>query len=286
MLIEVYDVGGSRLRGAFAMLTERVVLLTQLEEPTRPDFYNQILEMSPKLRKTCVPSCVSVAVPGPVEGNTVLNVPQLGINEPINLENKLKSLGPLHVDNDVTAAAYAEINEGFKLNNFYLLALSTGIGVGIVNNKKPEPGKEIGHWILDSKSNAVCGIGHQGCWASLTSGKGIEDRVKKGTSLSLKCKEIFKGLNDEDVYRNLFIAQIREYNAQGISMMLNSRLVPNAEAILVMGSLGKNQFDIVIPSNEIIGKYTSLDIPRILKSSLGSDIGLIGAFYAAKSRII
>lgn len=288
MLIEVYDVGASRLKGAFAMLNSKVFFLDRMEEPTRPDFYNQVLEMSKKLRKNSTPSCVSVAVPGPVDGRTLLNVPQLGINEPIDLEEKLSPLGPLYIDNDVTAAAYAELNLGIgiKFNNFYLLSFSTGIGVGIVNNRKPSKGQEIGHWIIDNLNPAECGIGHRGCWAALTSGKGIEDRVKKSTSLNLNCKEILNGLSGEDdVYKNRFIAQIREYNAKGLGMMVESQLVPDVEAISVMGSLGINQFNIIVPTPEEIKKYTGFPVPRIVKTSLGDDIGLLGAFYAAKARL-
>ena len=39
----------------------------------------------------------------------------------------------------------------------------------------------------------------------------------------------------------------------------------------------------IIPSKEEISKYTLNKVPHIAKTTLGEDIGLLGAFYSAKS---
>ncbi|MDP1694329.1 MAG: ROK family protein [Candidatus Woesearchaeota archaeon] len=289
MLIEVYDVGGSKLRGAFAMLTSRVLLLERMEEPTRPDFYNQILEMSPKLRKTSVPSCVSVSVPGPVDGKTLIKVPQLNLSNPINLEEKLSSLGPIHVENDVNAAAYAELNEGIgkEYNNFYVLTLSTGIGAGIVLNGNVIGGNsgEFGHCVLETDPQKLvfvekCGCKNKGCWCSFSSGNGLSYLAGLFVEKGLDCEDLFYKAKRGNESAKKIIKEAREYNAHGIGNMVSAL---DVEAISIMGSLGLNQFDLIIPSKQEISKYTLNNVPKITKTKFGEDIGLIGAFYSAKS---
>lgn len=293
MLIEVYDVGGSRLRGALAMLTSRMVFLEKLEEPTRFDFYNQILEMSPKLRKKSFPSCVSVAVPGPVNGNTLLKVPQLGIYEPINLEERLESLGcQVYAENDVSAAAYAELNEGLgkECNNFYVLTLSTGIGAGIVLNGNLIGGKsgEFGHCIVETDPRNMvfsnrCGCKNLGCWCSFSSGKGLEHFAKLFLDKDSDCKDLFYAAKSGNETAQKRIRAARSYNAHGIGNMVSAL---DVDAISVMGSLGLNQFDLIIPTTEEISKYTLNPVPNIAKTKLGDDIGLIGAAYSGMSKFI
>jgi len=289
MLIEVYDVGGSKVRGAFGMLTSRVVLLERMEKPARSDFYNQILEMSPKLRKNSTPRCVSVCVPGPVDGKTLLKVPQLNLSNPVNLEEKLGSLGPIYVENDVNAAAYAELNEGIgkEHNNFYVLTLSTGIGAGIVLNKNVIGGKsgEFGHCVLETDPKRLvftekCGCKNKGCWCSFSSGKGLEYLTKIFVDKNLDCENLFYRAKRGNESAKRIIKEAREYNAHGIGNMISAL---DVEAISVMGSLGLNQFDLIIPSKEEISKYTLNKVPHIAKTTLGEDIGLLGAFYSAKS---
>lgn len=291
MLIEVYDVGGSRLRGAFAMLTSRAVLLEKMEEPTRPDFYNQILEMSPKLRKNSTPGCVSVSVPGPVDGNTLLKVPQLNLLSPINLEEKLSSLGPICVENDVNAAAYAELNEGIgkECSNFYVLTLSTGIGAGIVLNGNVIGGNsgEFGHCVIETDPQKrvfteKCGCRNKGCWCSFSSGNSLSYLAKLFVEKSFDCEDLFYKAKRGNEQAKRIIKEAREYNAHGIGNMVSAL---DVEAISVMGSLGLNQFDLIVPTKEEISKYTLNKVPQIAKTTLGDDIGLIGAYYSAISRV-
>lgn len=283
MLMELYDVGGTWTRGALAKytsFTSKLTFFEKIKERTEEDFCAQILRMSPKLRKTSKPSCVSVAVPGPVEGSRLLKVPQLGIKDSIDVAERLEPLKRhVYVENDMNAAAHAELAAGYgnTYNNFYLLTFSTGIGAGIVLNRTPLKGKsgEFGHNVLGDTYTHECGCGNYGCWGALCSGKGIENLLERYRCLKMSAEEFF---SQEPEKIKGMLELIHDYNAKGIGTMINSLEV---DAIIVMGSLGLNQFDKIIPSQDEIKRYTINPIPPIIPTKLGEDIGLIGAFYSA-----
>ena len=283
MLIEVYDVGGTLIRGAVGYLREKVTFLEKVQEPTEKDFCAQIRRLSPNLRKAHKPDLVSIIVPGPVKEGVLLKAPPLGITSPININYELSSFDKkVYVGNDLNAAVQAELSEGIGkyVENFYLLTISTGIGAGIVLNGIPVSGTsgEFGHNVIERYwgLHIECGCGNYGCWGSMCSGKGIEMLARKFIHKRLTPKEVF-GL-DEIGNRDAkdLISKVRDYNAQGIGMMVNAFEV---DKIAVMGSIGLKQFDKIIPSKEEISRYTVNKIPDIIPTSLGDDIGLIGAYY-------
>ncbi len=92
---------------------------------------------------------------------------------------------PVRVTNDVRAATIAEwkFGAGKGLDNFVNIFLGTGIGSGIVLNGQLCQGAtnsagEIGHICLDPEG-PVCGCGHHGCFEAFSSGRGIENEVKR-----------------------------------------------------------------------------------------------------------
>ncbi len=283
MLIEVYDVGGTLIRGAVGYLREKVTFLEKVQEPTEKDFCAQIRRLSPNLRKAHKPDLVSIIVPGPVKEGVLLKAPPLGITSPININYELSSFDKkVYVGNDLNAAVQAELSEGIGkyVENFYLLTISTGIGAGIVLNGIPVSGTsgEFGHNVIERYwgLHIECGCGNSGCWGAMCSGKGIEMLARKYLHKRFSPKEVF-GLGEiGNRDAKDLISKVRDYNAQGIGMMVNAFEV---DKIAVMGSIGLKQFDKIIPSKEEISRYTVNKIPDIIPTSLGDDIGLIGAYY-------
>lgn len=285
MLIEVYDVGGTWIRGALMMDGFSPIYLKKEKKRTSQDFCSQIIEMSKRLKLGEKSNCISVIVPGPVENGVLLKAPPMSITEPVNLEEKLKPLGEnIFIENDLNAAVEAELSYGIGMEckNFYLLTISTGIGAGIVLDGKPVPGKcgEFGHNVLERYWGLApeCGCGNKGCWNSLCSGKGIEMLARKYLKKRLFPEEVFNLVDKGDREAKDLIALIKDYNAHGIGMMVNALEV---ETIVMMGSVGLNQFDKIIPSKEEISKYTVNPVPKIIPTVLGENIGLLGAYGIA-----
>jgi glucokinase len=280
MLVECYDVGGTSIRGA---LVNNGSLVEKVKEKTEKDFCSQIRKISKSLRKSNNPESLVVVVPGPVDRGVMLNSPPLGISIPINIKKELSDLCEnIHIANDVDAAIEAEIKygAGTSFSSFYLLTISTGIGSALaVNGKRVENfAGEFGHTILERRDvfSFYCGCGNYGCWVSLSSGMGITNLAKLYFGKSICVEDVFKLAESRNHIAEGVIKRVKDYNAQGIGNMIN--IVP-VEGIVVMGSIGLEQFDKIIPSAYEIQRYTIFKnrIPKIIKTKLGDDIGLLGA---------
>ncbi len=137
---------------------------------------------------------------------------------PINLANivseKLKI--PAAIDNDVRSAATAELLLGYgrETGNFIYLNVGTGIAAGFVVNGNILRGAndnsgEVGHTVVNYKSNIACMCGRYGCVESIASGSGFTKRVRTlapAMNTRLTMPEQGKGVD---------IAQIFQLSDQG-----------------------------------------------------------------------
>jgi glucokinase len=290
-VFECYDIGGTNIRAALigdGRIIEPFVNVST-EKNNVDSLIQQIKKISSSLRgkhpdiTSGQIKTVSIAVPGPVEGMTLLGSKPLEFDEEIDFISLLGDYFnvPLLVGNDLNMAVQGELALGkFNgINNFCLLTLSTGIGVGvIVNGSLYNRKTEIGHSIIETNPRLAnpC-LGHSGCWVAQASGNGIEKTVE-AMGEKLTTFEIF----EEPKFQEL-VDRVREYNAYGIGNLINAY---DPEKIIVMGSLGLKQFNKVIPEPSQIRKYAlSKNIPEILPTVLGENIGLLGAYFSAKTSI-
>lgn len=82
------------------------------------------------------------------------------------------------VDNDANAAAWAQFRLGTAADYMLFVTVGTGVGGGIVLDGRIFRGRsgigaEIGHIIVDPRSDAVCGCGNRGCLEALASGNAL-----------------------------------------------------------------------------------------------------------------
>jgi glucokinase len=289
--VECYDIGGTNIRAALivdgqingSFINERT------EKTSVGSLVQQIKRISTSLRKSHqeIPliqiQAASLAFPGPVEGMKLMGSKPLDFDEEIDFFSLLGDFFniPLIVGNDLNMASQGELALGqFRdTKNFCLLTLSTGIGVGVImNGSLYNRQTEIGHIILETNPNSAnpC-LGHNGCWAAQASGTGIEKTVEK-MGKTLTASEIF-----EDPQFQETVSKIKKYNAYGIGNLINAY---DPEKIIIMGSLGLQQFNKVIPEPDMIRKFTLLkNIPEIIPTVLGENIGLFGAYFSAKQQL-
>ena len=188
-LIECFDVGGTSIRGA--IIENEKILAKKIIPSTQAGFPSLVLliknlstEIRGAAKKTSV-ECTVIGLPGPIQGNILLNSGPLGILSSISLESLIRAFpNPVKIENDLKLAVKAEFFLGYGkgLDSFYLLAISTGMGAGLVWNKTLVEGTmgEFGHMILDTYSGApACVLDHKGCWFSFSSGKGIQMQTEK-----------------------------------------------------------------------------------------------------------
>ena len=285
MMIACYDVGGTSFRGG---LFREGKLEALVQEKTREDFCNQIKEIFSIHHSKGKPDFLAVVVPGPVQDGILLKAPPLRIIDPITVKEELSGLCKyVFIENDLNAAVRAELQYGIgkHYKNFYLLTLSTGIGAGIVLDGKIIGGcsGEFGHSVLERRPELQlrCGCGNYGCWVSLASGSGIKSLAKILFGEEKTPEDIFSLADKGDDLSIKLLKLVRDYNAQGIGNMINAFQM---EAITCMGSIGLNQFDKIIPNKEEIKRYSINPIPPIMKTELGDNIGLYGAYLLASKR--
>ncbi len=131
---------------------------------------------------------IGICSPGPLDPHTgiVLNPPNVPCwrNFPLASETE-KAFGlPARVDNDANAAGLAEAiwGAGAGYTNVFYATLGTGIGTGIVFDRKIYWGRtgsaaEGGHVTIDY-NGPLCGCGKRGCIEILCSGPAIATRAR------------------------------------------------------------------------------------------------------------
>lgn len=109
------------------------------------------------------------------------NAPNLTIKGVLNFEQEMHKYMqvPVVLSNDANAAAYGELIYGGAkgLTNFIMFTLGTGVGSGIVIDRKLVHGStggagELGHAILIPEGRQ-CSCGRKGCLETYTSARGI-----------------------------------------------------------------------------------------------------------------
>jgi glucokinase len=131
---------------------------------------------------------IGLCSPGPLDPKTgiVLNPPNLPCwrNFPLAGETERAFGVPARVDNDANAAGLAEAlwGSGVGYTNVFYATLGTGIGTGIVFDRKIYHGRtgsaaEGGHVTIDY-NGPKCGCGKPGCIEALASGPAIARRAQ------------------------------------------------------------------------------------------------------------
>jgi glucokinase len=132
---------------------------------------------------------IGICAPGPLNPKTgvVINPPNLPGWRNIELAKMLeKKFGlPAKVENDANAAGLAEALFGAAVGfrDVFYVTVSTGIGTGIIINRKIYHGKngiagEGGHVSIDYRSPYRCGCGTYGCIEALAAGPAIARRAR------------------------------------------------------------------------------------------------------------
>lgn len=190
------DVGGTKVAGG--LMDRKARLVKAAIVPTKADkgfetSYRQIVRLIESLVKQAGGkhqiAGIGVCAPGPLNPKTglVINPPNLPGWTDIPLAQKLKEHFdlPAIVENDANAAGLAECLFGAAVGyrDVFYVTVSTGIGTGIIIDKKIYHGKngvagEGGHVSIDFQSPYVCGCGTRGCIEALAAGPAMVRRTR------------------------------------------------------------------------------------------------------------
>ena len=257
------DLGGTKLAARLCLSNGTIV-----DESVRfaeTDFVCQLSAMYEEYTGQWGPiRSIVLGVPGPVSDNIMGPSLPLKTVKPTRFEGCFPNADLLGVYNDLDVATYAELHcgAGLEVDNFVLVSLSTGIGVGVViGGSLLQIRTEMGHQVLmlSKESRNRC-INHSGCWASICAGTAIPDNPT---------------LED--------LAVIKEVNRLGFANLIAAY---DPEIIIVMGGVGFNLFDTIVPaSHELEGLAIHRPLPRIELTALGPNIGVQGAVLLAQGAL-
>ncbi len=210
---------------------------------------------------------------------------------------------PCILENDANAAALGEYHfgKGEGKKDLIYVTVSTGVGGGAVIGGKLLEGStgnafEVGHMIIDPKSEIQCTCGLYGDLEALSSGTAITKRAVnaaeegKDTLLSqysnITPKEVHEAYQRGDKVSEEILLQAFTYIGIACANLIT---LYNPEVLVLGGgvsSIGDLFFDTVIASARRNCLDFLFDACEILPSGLGKDTGLKGALAVAKMGLL
>jgi len=311
------DLGGTAIK--FAALTATGKILATHRLPTEaaqgPEHIMEnmmqgiaeILAQIERLNQTLTLAGIGIGVPGVVslDGGTVSYPPNLPGWEVIRLgdviEDKFhQAYGekkPVFVENDANLAALGEarFGAGLALNDFIMITLGTGIGAGIIINRKIFRGTtgaagEIGHIPVDYNANAS----HAGIHGSLEGFIGqrhIADYARKmaqnhpDSLLHQLCPDISmlepKHITQAAEQGDLLALDVWRWVAKILGAGLGSAMsiLDIRKFVIGGGVAGAGQY-LFEPCRETLKRFTLKSMHEgieILPAKLGNQAGVMGA---------
>jgi len=208
---------------------------------------------------------------------------------------------PIAMGNDANLAALAEQRFGAAkgASNVLFIAISTGIGGGIVLNGEPYVGTsgfagEIGHITVDA--HGPYGPSKTpGAWESLCSGRALarisNERIAAGEPSSLTglanvdAIAVFDAMRAGDTLAASVIADAIEYLGAGLTSVMN---ILDPSVIVIGGGLSNEWDAYIAPGIALMRTQAFADMAKdtpILPPALGIDAGAIGAIALATTLV-
>ena len=309
MIVFGIDIGGTSIKGG--VINDRGGILDRFSLPvnkydTPEKTIGELCEIINKIKskkKFIEPiSGIGIGSPGIIdyEKGMILSSPNLPTwtnFEIVKFIEKNTNL-PVEINNDANSAALGEatFGSGKKYNNVITLTLGTGVGSGIIINKRiydgnKHQGAELGHMVIKSHGRK-CGCGRRGCLEAYASATALikfskEAMSKHPESLMNKiAKEQniydarlpFLAMKENDKEGTRIVHKYIEDLSEGILNICN---IFRPEAIILSGGVANEGCYLIDMIKKYLRKhhYGMLNSPEvdIRLASLGYDCGKIGA---------
>ncbi len=205
---------------------------------------------------------------------------------------------PLYIDNDVNVMVLGELHYGAGIGyeNVVALTLGTGVGGGVVINRKVYHGSwntagELGHTVVQPNGRE-CGCGNHGCLEAYAGARHIVERTQQKIAEGRKTCLNPNGLTPKQIAqaasaRDKLAQDIFSETGRYIGIALTSIAhILNPQIAIIGGGIAEAGEDILF--QHIRAEFTkrAMDIPgnmKIVPAKLGNDAGLVGAAMLAYS---
>jgi glucokinase len=252
---------------------------------------------------------IGVGMAGLVDGRTgaLLTTPNLvWRNLPLGERLRAAFSVPVSVDNDATAAAWAErcLGSSRGYDDSLFVGVGTGIGGGIVMGGRIVRGAhglagEIGHVIVEP-DGPVCGCGNRGCWEQVASGAAIAragarrvaddpgsaiGRLVDGDPSRVTGEVVSQAARAGDAAATALLAEVGRRLGEGVAGLVN---VLDPQIVVIGGGASEAGELLIAPLRaafvaSLEGADVRPEVP-ILAAALGNDAGAIGAGLLALER--
>lgn len=294
-MITCFDIGGTTIKGATALTPDQLTQLGRVPTP-RDDFPAFVAAISGLVAAGDAPggAPVAISVTGvvdPADGHvTCANIPCIdGRNLAADLEARLGR--KVFVANDADCFVLAEATAGAGRDHRVVFGaiLGTGVGGGIVVDKRLHPGAaglggEWGHGTIVATRTTVppydlphfsCGCGLAGCLDTVGGARGLERLHRHLHGQELASTAIVFSWLAGDAASAQTIDLFVELVAQPLALVVN---IVGPDIIAVGGGLG-NSHDLIARLDQAVRPriLRKLDRPLVVPAELTADAGLIGA---------
>ncbi len=306
------DLGGTNI--AAGVVDENGKILVQDSTATlneRP--YTEIVKDMANLCKKIIDDAglaesdikaIGIGSPGSIdnENGVVVYANNLKMDHsPIAAELKKYINVPVNIENDANAAAYGEyVINGGGVDDFVFITLGTGVGGGVIINKKiyrgfNGAGGELGHITL-VHDGEPCTCGNRGCWEAYASVTALirqteaamkenpdsmmHEVAKKENKVS--GKTAFIAAKNGDAAAQKVVDTYIDYVADGIMSVIN---IFQPEKLVIGGGISKEGDYLLKPIIRYVDKggYNKyMKKTKISIATLFNDAGIIGAALAAR----
>lgn len=288
------DVGGTNIKfgvvDGFNNIVYKDSLPTEKDKPARA-IADKIVRTCKQISERFPISSVGIGIPGIInfEKNTVtsVNLPfdETPIKEWISSELSV----PVYINNDANCAALGEAvaGEGAAVNDMFMVTVGTGIGGGIIIDKKIYTGVrgdagEIGHMSIVSDGKP-CSCGSNGCWEKYASVSALIEQTENAAkenpnSILAKVieknhvvdgKTIFEAKSEGCPVAEKVFDKYIGYLAIGIRNIIN---IFRPGTVVISGGISEAGSALLEPLTEKVNSSVPIKISR-----LQNDAGIIGA---------
>lgn len=284
------DIGGTKiaaalitLNGTTADIQDRIQIHTP-QNPTADALDTALAEIVTQFQGRF--ERVSVASTGIIQNGilTALNPKNLGNLAFFPLEQSITKHTdkPITLLNDAQAAACAEYLHNNDVENFAFITVSTGVGGGIVLNRKLFTGTNgiaghIGHSLADPNGD-LCGCGRVGCVEAVAAGRAIARDAAKWQN-PCEPPEVFARFRAGEQQAVALV----EKSAKAIANLIaDLKINLDIQRIALGGSVGLAEGYLACVQKFLV-QMPEIYRPEIVLAKYAQDAGLIGAAWWAEN---
>ncbi len=305
------DIGGTKIAAGVVDATGEVLARVRRSTPATdpPAIRAAVADAVAELRRDHLVVAVGVAAAGFVDAarSTVVFAPNLAWrDEPLGTALS-EVLGlPVVVENDASAAAWAEFvhGAGRDVDDMVMLTIGTGLGGGVIVGGQLLRGAygfaaELGH-VRVVPDGHRCGCGNRGCWEQYASGRALVRAARElvaagdlaagrllelcgGDPAAITGQQVTRAAREGDRAALDLLVEVGQWVGEGAASMV---AVLDSSVVVVGGGVAEAGDLLLDPARTAMARQLPArghrPVPEVRAALLGNAAGMIGVADLAR----